>query len=71
MNEKILEVRSLTKEFDGIRALRGVSFSIEKGTINALIGPNGAGKTTVLNILSGFLKPERCYTPPGKSVKER
>ncbi len=56
---KILEVKGFTKEFDGIKALKEVSFSVENGTINALIGPNGAGKTTVLNILSGFLKPEK------------
>ncbi len=56
---KILDVKGITKEFDGIKALRDVSFSLEKGTITALIGPNGAGKTTLLNILSGFLRPEK------------
>ena len=56
---ELLEVKELTKEFNGIRALKGVSFAIKKGTITALIGPNGAGKTTVLDILSGFLKPEK------------
>ncbi len=59
MSEKILVVRSLFKEFDGLKALRGVSFSIKKGSITALIGPNGAGKTTLINILSGFIRTDR------------
>ena len=53
----ILEVRDLTKEFDGIRALDGLSFKVEKATITALIGPNGAGKSTALKAICGLLRP--------------
>jgi len=55
--EIILEVRSLTKEFDGLVAVDDLTFSISPGSIVALIGPNGAGKTTVFNMISGFLEP--------------
>jgi len=54
----ILQVKNLTKEFDGLVAVNGLSFSIKPATINALIGPNGSGKTTVFNIISGFYRAQ-------------
>jgi branched-chain amino acid transport system ATP-binding protein len=53
-----LEVRDLTVAYGAIKAVRGVTFSIERGQIVSLIGSNGAGKTTTLRTISGLLRPE-------------
>ena len=55
----MLEVTDLGLEFDGLRALGGVSLSVEPGALAALVGPNGAGKTSLLNCVGGFYTPTR------------
>jgi branched-chain amino acid transport system ATP-binding protein len=57
MAERILELKNLTMQFGGVKALDGVNFHVNKGEICALIGPNGAGKTTVFNVVTGVYKP--------------
>jgi len=52
-NEVLLEMRNITKDFPGVRALDNVSFTLQKGEAHALVGENGAGKTTLMLILGG------------------
>jgi branched-chain amino acid transport system ATP-binding protein len=54
----ILEVAALSKAFDGVQAVRDVSFSVSAGEMVAMIGPNGAGKTTCFNLINGQLAPD-------------
>ena len=53
----LLEVVDLTLTFGGVKALRGVGFSVKADSITSVIGPNGAGKTSVFNTISGFYRP--------------
>ncbi|ACL25446.1 ATP-binding cassette domain-containing protein [Chloroflexus aggregans] len=53
METPILEMRHITKEFPGVRALDNVTFSVKRGEIHCLVGENGAGKSTLMKVLSG------------------
>lgn len=64
----ILDVRDMTMDFGGLRAVNNVSIAMEKNEIIALIGPNGAGKTTFFNCVTGVYAPLRgsiSIHPPG------
>jgi branched-chain amino acid transport system ATP-binding protein len=54
----LLEVRDVTRRFGGVTAVDGVSFAVRPGSARAIIGPNGAGKTTVLDMITGFTRPD-------------
>ena len=53
-----LAIAGVSKHFGGVTAVDGVSLDIPKGAILSIIGPNGAGKTSLLNMISGFYKPD-------------
>jgi inositol transport system ATP-binding protein len=58
MSELLLEMRGISKSFPGVRALKGVNFSVRKGEIVCLLGENGAGKSTLMKILTGVHQPD-------------
>jgi branched-chain amino acid transport system ATP-binding protein len=53
----LLELKQISKEFGGLKALHKVSLAIQRGEVVGLVGPNGAGKTTLFNVVSGFYRP--------------
>jgi len=53
MNEYIMEIINLTKDFPGVRALENVSIKIKQGEIHSIVGENGAGKSTLMSVISG------------------
>lgn len=52
------EVTGLVKDFDGVRAVDGVSLTVPTGSISGILGPNGAGKTTTIRMLLGIIEPD-------------
>ena len=52
----LLEMRNITKEFPGVKALDGVSLTVRPGTVHALMGENGAGKSTLMKCLCLYIK---------------
>ena len=54
-----LSAAAVSKHFGGVCAVDDVTFAVEKGEIVSVIGPNGAGKTSLLNLISGFYRPDR------------
>ncbi|GAA1802462.1 ABC transporter ATP-binding protein [Actinomadura chokoriensis] len=57
MSAALIEIEDLALSFAGVRALDGVTFSIDEGELFAVIGPNGAGKSTLFNCISGIYRP--------------
>jgi len=55
---KMIKVSNLEKSFGNIKALRGISFSVDEGLIYAIVGPDGAGKTTLIRVLAGIMSAD-------------
>jgi ABC-2 type transport system ATP-binding protein len=53
----MLEVTGIAKNFGAIKAVKGISFKVDKGEVLGFLGPNGAGKTTTMRMITGFLPP--------------
>ena len=56
--DKIIEVQALRKSFGDVKAVNGIDFYVEKGSLFAFLGPNGAGKSTTIDMISTQLKPD-------------
>ena len=68
----VLEVKDLSQDFGGLRALNELSLTVNRGEIVALIGPNGAGKTTFFNCVTGIYTPTegQMYLHPAEGEKQ-
>lgn len=72
MSDSVIQMRGITKDFPGVRALKSVDFNIYKGKIMALVGENGAGKSTLMKILTGvYEKTSGDIFLDGKQVQIR
>ena len=69
MGKKILELREITKGYDGRILLAGFNYILKRGDRIGIIGPNGAGKTTLLEIVTGRVKPDSGSVTVGQTVR--
>ncbi|MEY3479287.1 MAG: transporter ATP-binding protein [Verrucomicrobiota bacterium] len=69
MGETLLRVENLVVRYGDIRAVKGITFHVERGEILALVGANGAGKTTTLRALSGMLPYEGSVALQGRDLR--
>ncbi len=58
MDDHIIDLRKISKNYPGIKALDGVDFAVRRGEIHCLMGENGSGKSTLIKVISGIVKPE-------------
>ncbi|MBS3776468.1 MAG: ABC transporter ATP-binding protein [Bacteroidales bacterium] len=56
--ERLIEVSRLSKSFEEVEAVSGISFDVKRGEVFGFLGPNGAGKTTTINMLTGLARPD-------------
>ena len=56
--ERLIEISRLTKSFEEVEAVSGISFDVKRGEVFGFLGPNGAGKTTTINMLTGLARPD-------------
>ena len=54
----MIEVKNLTKRFDGFTALNGLTMTVPTGSVYGLVGPNGAGKSTIIRHITGVYRPD-------------
>lgn len=58
MSNKLLKIEGLSHSFGSVKVLKGISLDVGRGEFVAIVGPSGCGKTTLLNLISGFYKPD-------------
>ena len=69
MSEVLLEIKGLEKTFPGVRALKGVQLTVNKGEVHGLMGENGAGKSTLIKMIAGLIQPDSGEIEIGETVK--
>ncbi|MGY4687962.1 sugar ABC transporter ATP-binding protein [Petrotoga sp. DB-2] len=58
MQEDVLKITNVSKNYDGVQALKNIDFSLHKNEIHCLVGENGSGKSTLIKIISGVVQPD-------------